>query len=69
MDPNSIDLDDMDIQKAISFRDEKGAFSTRQLWEYEKDLRQKPEWQYTKNAKDSYDSLMLKVLRDFGLMG
>jgi hypothetical protein len=69
MDPNSIDLDDMDIQKAIGFRDEKGAFSTRPLWEYEKDLRQKPEWQYTKNARDSYDSLMLKVLRDFGLMG
>lgn len=69
MDPNSIDLDDMDIQKAIGYKDEKGAFSTRPLWEYEKDLRTKPEWQYTKNAKDSYDSLMLKVLRDFGLMG
>jgi len=69
MDPNSIDLDDVDIQKAISFRDEKGGFGTRALWEYEKDLRMKPEWQYTKNAKDSYDSLMLKVLRDFGLMG
>jgi len=69
MDPNSIDLDDVDIQKAIGFKDEKGAFGTRPLWEYEKDLRTKPEWQYTKNAKDSYDSLMLKVLRDFGLMG
>jgi hypothetical protein len=69
MDANSIDLDDMDIQKAIGFKDDKGAFGTRPLWEYEKDLRTKPEWQYTKNAKDSYDSLMLKVLRDFGLMG
>jgi hypothetical protein len=69
MDENTIDLDDVDIQQAIGFKDDKGVYGTRPLWEYEKDLRMKPEWQYTKNARDSYDSLMLKVLRDFGLMG
>lgn len=69
MDPDMIDLDDMDIQQAIGFKDESGKFGTKPLWQYEKDLRKKPEWQYTKNAKDSYDTLMLKVLRDFGLMG
>lgn len=69
IDPDTIDLDDMDIQQAIGFKDEKGAYSTKPLWQYETDLRRKPEWQYTKNAKDSYDTLMLKVLRDFGLMG
>ena len=69
MDPDMIDIDDMDIQQAIGFKDESGKFGTKPLWQYEKDLRMKPEWQYTKNAKDSYDTLMLKVLRDFGLMG
>lgn len=69
MDPDMIDLDDMDIQQAIGFKDESGKFGTKPLWQYEKDIRMKPEWQYTKNAKDSYDTLMLKVLRDFGLMG
>jgi hypothetical protein len=69
IDPDSVDLDDMDIQQALGYKDEKGAYSTKPLWQYETDLRRKPEWQYTKNAKDSYDTLMLKVLRDFGLMG
>ena len=69
MDEDMIDIDDMDIQQAIGFKDESGKFGTKPVWEFEKDLRRKPEWQYTKNAKDSYDTLMLKVLRDFGLMG
>lgn len=69
MDEDMIDLDDMDIQQAIGYKDEAGKYGTKPLWQYEKDLRMKPEWQYTKNAKDSYDTLMLKVLRDFGLMG
>lgn len=69
LDPDTLDLDDMDIQQAIGFKDDKGVYSTKPLWQYETDLRKKPEWQYTKNAKDSYDTLMLKVLRDFGLMG
>ena len=69
MDPDMVDLDDMDIQQAIGFKDESGKYGTKPIWQFEKDLRMKPEWQYTKNAKDSYDTLMLKVLRDFGLMG
>ena len=69
MDPDSIDLDDMDIQQAIGYKDTNGAYGTKPIWQFEQDLRKKPEWQYTKNAKDSYDTLMLKVLRDFGLMG
>jgi hypothetical protein len=69
IDPDSVDIDDMDIQQAIGYKDDKGMYGTKPLWQYETDLRRKPEWQYTKNAKDSYDTLMLKVLRDFGLMG
>ena len=69
LDPDTLDIDDMDIQQAIGFKDDKGVYSTKPLWQYETDLRRKPEWQYTKNARDSYDTVMLKVLRDFGLMG
>lgn len=37
------------------------------LWEAEKIVKSKNEWNYTKNARDTYDSLGLKVLRDWGL--
>lgn len=69
LDPDTLDIDDMDIQQAIGYKDASGAYSTKPLWQFEQDIRRKPEWQYTQNAKSSYDSVMLRVLRDFGLMG
>ena len=69
VDADSLDLDDIDIQQAIGYKDATGNFSTKPLWQFEQDIRRKPEWQYTQNARSSYDSVMLKVLRDFGLMG
>lgn len=37
------------------------------LWEAEKIVKSKDEWNYTKNARDTYDTLGLKVLRDWGI--
>lgn len=37
------------------------------LWEAEKLVKGKDEWLYTKNARDTFDNLGLKVLRDWGL--
>ncbi len=37
------------------------------LWDQEKFIKSTEQWQYTKNARDTYDSLGLKVLRDWGL--
>lgn len=37
------------------------------LWEAEKIVKGKDEWLYTKNARDTFDTLGLKVLRDWGL--
>lgn len=37
------------------------------LWEAEKLVKSKNEWLYTKNARDTFDNLGLKVLRDWGL--
>lgn len=37
------------------------------LWEAEKIVKSQPEWLTTKNAQSTFDSLALKVLRDWGL--
>jgi len=37
------------------------------LWEAEKIARSKDQWLYTKNARDTFDNLSLKVLKDWGL--
>ena len=37
------------------------------LWEAEKIAKSKDHWLYTKNARDTFDGLALKVLRDWGL--
>lgn len=37
------------------------------LWDQERFIKSTDQWQYTKNARDTYDSLGLKVLRDWGL--
>lgn len=37
------------------------------LWEAEKIIKSKDEWLYTKNARQTFDDLGLKVLRDMGL--
>jgi len=38
------------------------------LWEAEKIVKSQPEWLTTKNAQATFDSLGLKVLRDWGLV-
>lgn len=37
------------------------------LWEAEKIIKSKDEWLYTKNARQTFDDLGLRVLRDMGL--
>jgi len=37
------------------------------IYDFEKDLRQDPRWQYTKNAEKTVSSATLKVLQDFGM--
>lgn len=37
------------------------------LWEAEKIAKSKEQWLYTKNARETFDNLGLKVLRDWGL--
>jgi hypothetical protein len=37
------------------------------LWQAEKVIKSSDQWLYTKNARDTFDTLGLKVLRDWGL--
>lgn len=69
IDENSIDYSDPTIQQAVNMQNEQGQFMTKPIWQFEKDLRKDPRWQKTSNARASYDNIMLKVLKDFGLMG
>lgn len=67
-DPNSINNDDPMFKKLVGYMNPK----TQQqeivpLWEAEKIIKSSNEWLYTKNARDTYDTLGLKVLRDWGL--
>jgi TfoX/Sxy family transcriptional regulator of competence genes len=45
-----------------------GKPANKPLWQFEKELRSDSRWQYTDNARDSIDSLTLKVARDMGLV-
>ena len=69
IDENSIDYSDPTIQQAVNMQNQQGQFMTKPIWQFEKDLRKDPRWQKTSNARASYDNIMLKVLKDFGLMG
>jgi hypothetical protein len=68
-DPQSIDLFDPDIRKALSATNDKGQPATQSLWQFELSMRQKPEWLQTKNAQDATSAAARKVLTDFGFQG
>ena len=65
-DPDSISFEDPYLRRALQYTQD-GKPAIKPLWEFEKELRSTPEWEYTNNARDVIDSLSLKVLRDWGL--
>ena len=65
-DPDSITFEDPMLRKALQFTLD-GKAAVKPLWQFEKELRSTSEWEYTNNARDTVDSLSLKVLRDWGL--
>jgi hypothetical protein len=66
-DSDSITFNDPTLRAALQYVGPDGKPSVKPLWQFEKELRSKPEWEYTNNARDSIDSLSLKVLKDWGL--
>jgi hypothetical protein len=67
--PADIDLFDKDIRSAVSGTTKDGKPSSKSLWQFENDMRAKPEWLQTQNAQDSVMSTARKVLTDFGFQG
>ena len=65
----AIDLFDPTVRGALSYTMPDGKLGTKSLYEFEKDLRRDPRWQYTDNAKASVSSSVQRVLQDFGFMG
>jgi hypothetical protein len=68
VDPDSVDYNNPRLRRALQYIDPKtGQPGVMPIWQFEKDLRSTPEWEYTNNARDTMDSLTLKVFRDMGL--
>jgi len=65
----AIDLFDPKIRGALSFTLPDGKVGTKSIYDFEKELRQDPRWQYTKNARQQASSIATTVLKDFGFMG
>ena len=67
IDPDSIGYNDPTLRRALQTIGTDGKPITKPLWEFEKELRMDPRWGQTKNARDTMDSLSLRVLRDWGI--
>jgi hypothetical protein len=67
IDPDSVTYDNQYLRRAMQNIGPDGKPAVKPLWQFEKELRSTNEWQYTNNARDSIDSMGLKVLRDWGL--
>ena len=64
-----IDLFDPKIRNAMAFTTADGKVGTKSIYDFEKELRQDPRWQYTNNARQQASSVATTVLKDFGFMG
>lgn len=67
IDADSIGYNDTTLRKALQYVGPDGKPAVKPLWQFEKDLKMDPRWQYTNNARNTIDSLSLKVLQDWGL--
>jgi len=64
-----IDLFDPKIRSAMAYTLPDGKVGTKSIYDFEKELRQDPRWQFTNNARSQAASVASTVLKDFGFMG
>lgn len=64
--PADMDLFDPDIRGALSAKDSNGKPTSTSLWEFEQQMRKKPEWLKTQQAQDSTMATGHQVLKDMG---
>lgn len=63
IDPNSITVNDPVLRSAITPQGE------MTIYDFQRQLRKDPRWQYTNNAREEVSNSVQKVLKDFGFMG
>lgn len=69
IDPNTLTFDDPRIRRIAQYNDPTtGKPAVMPQWMVEKTVKSDPAWQYTNNARDTLDSLTLKVGRDWGIV-
>lgn len=67
--PGSVTFDDPRVRKILQFVDPTtGKPAIMPQWMVEKTVKSDPAWAYTNNARDTVDSLSLKVMQDWGVM-
>jgi hypothetical protein len=64
-----IDLFDPKVRSALAYTLPDGKVGTKSIYDFEKELRKDPRWQYTNNARNDAASVATTVLKDFGFMG
>jgi len=64
-----IDLFDPKVRSALAYTLPDGKVGTKSIYDFEKELRKDPRWQYTNNARNEAASVATTVLKDFGFMG
>jgi len=66
--PNSIDLQNATIRKALTQVDDQGQATGTgvPIWQFENSLRQDPRWLQTNNAREQINGVAHSVLKDFG---
>ena len=68
LDPNTINLSDPTISKALTSITEDGKPAVTPLWQFERELKKDSRWRYTKNAQEELIGTGMQVLKDFGLV-
>lgn len=69
--PDAISMKDRQIRKALSWTTGNGPHAEQGLatiTDFERELRQDGRWQKTKNARDEYMNMGMKILQDFGVI-
>jgi hypothetical protein len=69
MSETDIDLSDKWVQRALQQRNNDGTSGAMPLWQFERNLKNDPRWDRTKQARDQAYDLVGQVGRDMGLVG
>lgn len=68
VDPDTVTNDNQTFKQLVGYVNPKTQTPEAiPLWEAEKIVKSTDQWLYTKNARDTFDNLGLKVLKDWGL--